>query len=186
MYLSRLHARASSASICVRGHGFSAALTDEWALNVTYKYACGETRTSLKKANELRALGEAVSAIASTVTNASRSARPASISATALSSTVSSAGCAHRRLRYGDEEDRQGKPGAVIGYDNDINIQRRQAGKAPRSPHRPAAHARSSTARDDRGRRCPLCCMHCCDAIAARRQCSMLHDLQSDVAGPSN
>src|SRR6185369_3369663 len=29
-----------------------AALTDEWALNVTYKYDRGETRTSLKKANE--------------------------------------------------------------------------------------------------------------------------------------
>ena len=34
-----------------------AALTDEWALNVTYKYDRGEARTSLKKANELRALG---------------------------------------------------------------------------------------------------------------------------------
>ena len=37
-----------------------AALTDEWALNVTYKYDRGEARTSLKKANELRALGEPV------------------------------------------------------------------------------------------------------------------------------
>src|SRR5208337_4866487 len=35
-----------------------AALTDEWALNVTYKYDRGEKRTSLKKANELRALGQ--------------------------------------------------------------------------------------------------------------------------------
>jgi cytochrome c oxidase accessory protein FixG len=35
-----------------------AALTDEWALNVTYKYDRGEKRTSLKKANELRASGE--------------------------------------------------------------------------------------------------------------------------------
>ena len=34
-----------------------AALTDEWALNVTYRYDRGEPRTSLKKANELRALG---------------------------------------------------------------------------------------------------------------------------------
>ena len=36
-----------------------AALTDEWALNVTYRYDRGEKRTSLKKANELRALGDA-------------------------------------------------------------------------------------------------------------------------------
>jgi cytochrome c oxidase accessory protein FixG len=37
-----------------------AALTDEWALNVTYRYDRGEKRTSLKKANELRALGQQV------------------------------------------------------------------------------------------------------------------------------
>jgi len=37
-----------------------AALTDEWALNVTYRYDRGEQRTSLKKAKELRAKGEAV------------------------------------------------------------------------------------------------------------------------------
>ena len=37
-----------------------AALTDEWALNVTYRYDRGEERTSLKKAKELRAKGESV------------------------------------------------------------------------------------------------------------------------------
>ena len=37
-----------------------AALTDEWALNVTYRYDRGEARTSLKKAKELRAEGKAV------------------------------------------------------------------------------------------------------------------------------
>jgi polyferredoxin len=37
-----------------------AALTDEWALNVTYRYDRGEKRTSVKKAAELRALGEHV------------------------------------------------------------------------------------------------------------------------------
>ncbi len=35
-----------------------AALTDEWALNVTYKYDRGEPRTSVKKAAALRAAGE--------------------------------------------------------------------------------------------------------------------------------
>ena len=34
-----------------------AALTDEWALNVTYRYDRGEPRTSVKKAEELRAKG---------------------------------------------------------------------------------------------------------------------------------
>jgi cytochrome c oxidase accessory protein FixG len=36
-----------------------AALTDEWALNVTYRYDRGEPRTSLKKAHELHARGQA-------------------------------------------------------------------------------------------------------------------------------
>jgi cytochrome c oxidase accessory protein FixG len=34
-----------------------AALTDEWALNVTYRYDRGEPRTSVKKADDLRAKG---------------------------------------------------------------------------------------------------------------------------------
>src|SRR5215475_7378730 len=34
-----------------------AALTDEWALNVTYRYDRGEPRTSIKKADELRSYG---------------------------------------------------------------------------------------------------------------------------------
>src|SRR3974390_3840597 len=42
-----------------RGPGIQASLTDEWALNVTYRYDRGEKRTSVKKAVELRALGEA-------------------------------------------------------------------------------------------------------------------------------
>ena len=36
-----------------------AALTDEWALNVTYRYDRGEPRISVKKAEELRAAGHA-------------------------------------------------------------------------------------------------------------------------------
>ena len=35
-----------------------AALTDEWALNVTYRHDRGEPRTSIKKAEELRAHGQ--------------------------------------------------------------------------------------------------------------------------------
>jgi cytochrome c oxidase accessory protein FixG len=35
-----------------------AALTDEWALNVTYRYDRGEPRTSVKKADDLRAKGQ--------------------------------------------------------------------------------------------------------------------------------
>ena len=104
-----------------------AALTDEWALNVTYKYDRGEARTSLKKANELRALASR-SATASTAINASPCARPASTSAT-IPARLHPVRPLHRRLRHRDDQDR--RETRLIGYDNDINIHRREAGKPP-------------------------------------------------------
>ena len=70
-----------------------AALTDEYALNVTYRYDRGEPRGSVKKAEQLRAQGSRP-ATASIACNASMSARPASISAAGPISAASSAGCA--------------------------------------------------------------------------------------------
>ncbi len=70
-----------------------AALTDDEALNVTYRYDRGDPRVSIKQAARLR--NEASRrATASTATNASSSARWASTSATERSSIASSAGCA--------------------------------------------------------------------------------------------
>jgi len=57
-------------------------LTDEYALNVTYRYDRGEPRESLKHATLLRRRGSRRE-IASTAANASPFVRPASISATA-------------------------------------------------------------------------------------------------------
>ncbi len=71
-----------------------AALTDEWALNVTYRRDRGEPRMSVKKAEQLRMSRASRQATASTATSASPSVRPASTSATASSSAASSAGCA--------------------------------------------------------------------------------------------
>ena len=70
-----------------------AALTDEYALNVTYRGDRGEPRVSVKKAD---ACGPRANrpAIASIAANASRSARPASIFATERSSAASSAASA--------------------------------------------------------------------------------------------
>ena len=70
-----------------------AALTDEHALNVTYRYDRGEPRGSVKKCDALRAQG-LPRATASIACNACMSARPASTSATAPISAASSAGCA--------------------------------------------------------------------------------------------
>ena len=60
-----------------------AALTDEYALNVTYRVDRGEPRGSVKKAKALRAKPASRPAIASIAANASRSARPASTFAAA-------------------------------------------------------------------------------------------------------
>ena len=71
-----------------------AALTDEWALNVTYRYDRGEQRTLGEEGRRAARARASPPATASTAINASRSARPASTSATARSSTASSAGSA--------------------------------------------------------------------------------------------
>jgi cytochrome c oxidase accessory protein FixG len=105
-----------------------AALTDEWALNVTYKYARGETRTSLKKANELRALGEAVGdcvdcyqcvAVCPTGIDIRDGAQ---LDCIQCGLCIDACDTVMKKI---------GRETRLIGYDNDINIQRRQAGKAP-------------------------------------------------------
>ncbi len=103
-----------------------AALTDEWALNVTYKYDRGEERTSLKKALERRAHG-------GTVGDCIDCRQCIAVCPTGID------------IRDGAQLDciqcglcidacdtvmtKIGRPTRLIGYDNDINIQRRQAGK---------------------------------------------------------
>ncbi len=105
-----------------------AALTDEWALNVTYKYDRGEARTSLKKANELRALGQPVGDCIDCY-------QCVAVCPTGID------------IRDGSQLDciqcglcidacdavmtKIGRETRLIGYDNDINIHRREAGKPP-------------------------------------------------------
>ena len=104
-----------------------AALTDEWALNVTYRHDRGEQRTSLKKSVELRAAG-----------------KPAG-------DCIDCYQCVHVcpvgiDIRDGLQMDciqcglcidacdsvmqKIGRPTRLIAYDTDINIERRQAGLA--------------------------------------------------------
>ena len=71
-----------------------AALTDEHALNVTYRYDRGEPRGSVKKNAALARSRASRPATASIATSASMSARPASTSATGPISAASSAACA--------------------------------------------------------------------------------------------
>jgi cytochrome c oxidase accessory protein FixG len=103
-----------------------AALTDEWALNVTYKYDRGEKRTSLKKANDLRALGESVGdcidcyqcvAVCPTGIDIRDGAQLGCIQ---CGLCIDACDTVMRKI---------GRETRLIGYDNDINIQRRRVGK---------------------------------------------------------
>jgi cytochrome c oxidase accessory protein FixG len=104
-----------------------AALTDEWALNVTYKYDRGEERTSLKKALERRAQGE-------TVGDCIDCRQCVAVCPTGIDiRDGAQLGCIQCGLCI-DACDtvmtKIGRPTRLIGYDNDINIQRRQTGKS--------------------------------------------------------
>ncbi len=86
-----------------------AALTDEWALNVTYEYDRGEKRTSLKKAAELRARGEKVGdcidCYQCVAVCPDRNRHPQWLAA-----RMHPVRALHRCLRFGDDEDRPADP----------------------------------------------------------------------------
>ena len=110
------------------GPRIQAALTDEWALNVTYRYDRGEKRTSVKKAAELRALGEHVGdcvdcyqCVAVCPTGIDIRNGP---QLECIQCGLCIEACDNVRAKIG-------RPKRLIGYDNDINIHRRQEGKAP-------------------------------------------------------
>ena len=103
-----------------------AALTDEWALNVTYKYDRGEKRCSLKKANELRALGDQIGdcvdcnqcvAVCPTGIDIRDGAQ---LDCIQCGLCMDACDAVMKKI---------GRRPRLIGYDNDINIQRRIAGQ---------------------------------------------------------
>ena len=115
-----------------------AALTDEHALNVTYRYDRGEPRVLGQEGRGAARARASRPATASTATSASPSARPASTSATAPQ-----LGCIQCGLCI-DACDtvmaKIGRPPRLIAYDTDVNVQRRIAGEAPVVQDRAAAH----------------------------------------------
>jgi cytochrome c oxidase accessory protein FixG len=103
-----------------------AALTDEWALNVTYKYDRGEPRCSLKKADELRSIGEKAGdcidcnqcvVVCPTGIDIRDGAQLACIQ------------CGLCIDACDNVMKKVGRPTRLIGYDNDINVQRRISGE---------------------------------------------------------
>ncbi|MCP1835189.1 cytochrome c oxidase accessory protein FixG [Bradyrhizobium sp. USDA 4532] len=104
-----------------------AALTDEWALNVTYKYDRGEQRCSLKKSFDLRARGEKIgdcidcnqcAAVCPTGVDIRNGAQLGCIQ---CGLCIDACDAVMKKI---------GRASRLIGYDNDINIRRRMEGKS--------------------------------------------------------
>lgn len=126
-YLLAGHAREQVCFYMCPWPRIQAALTDEWALNVTYKYDRGEPRCSLKKGRDLRALGEKIGecvdchqcvAVCPTGIDIRNGAQLGCIQ---CGLCIDACDNVMKRI---------GRPIRLIGYDNDINVQRRTSGKA--------------------------------------------------------
>ena len=127
-YLLAGHMREQVCTYMCPWPRIQAALTDEWALNVTYRYDRGEKRTSVKKAAELRAKGEAVGdcvdcyqCVAVCPTGIDIRNGP-QLECIQCGLCIDACDAVMTRI---------GRPKRLIGYDNDINIHRREAGKPP-------------------------------------------------------
>jgi cytochrome c oxidase accessory protein FixG len=105
-----------------------AALTDEWALNVTYRYDRGEPRISIKKSRELRAKGEPAGdcvdcyqcvAVCPTGIDIRNGAQ---IDCIMCGLCIDACDNVMKRV---------GRPTGLIAYDTDVNIKRRLEGKKP-------------------------------------------------------
>jgi cytochrome c oxidase accessory protein FixG len=105
-----------------------AALTDEWALNVTYRYDRGEPRTSIKKAEELRSRGEPAGdcvdclqcvAVCPTGIDIRNGAQ---LECIMCGLCIDACDTVMKKI---------GRPIGLIAYDNDVNIARRTEGKPP-------------------------------------------------------
>src|SRR5260370_34365828 len=105
-----------------------AALTDEWALNVTYRYDRGEPRTSIKKAEELRSRGvlagdcvDCLQCVAVCPTGIDIR-DGAQLECIMCGLCIDACDTVMKKV---------GRPTGLIAYDTDINVARRAEGKPP-------------------------------------------------------
>ncbi len=126
-YLLAGHMREQVCTYMCPWPRIQASLTDEWALNVTYRYDRGEKRTSVKKAAELRERGEHVGdcvdcyqCVAVCPTGIDIRNGP-QLECIQCGLCIDACDAVMKKI---------GRETRLIGYDNDINVQRRQSGKA--------------------------------------------------------
>jgi cytochrome c oxidase accessory protein FixG len=105
-----------------------AALTDEWALNVTYRYDRGEPRTSIKKAEELRSRGQPAGDCVDCLQCVAVCPTGIDIRNGAQLECIMCGLCIDACDTVMKKVDR---PTRLIAYDTDINIARRAEGKSP-------------------------------------------------------
>jgi cytochrome c oxidase accessory protein FixG len=103
-----------------------AALTDEWALNVTYRYDRGEPRSSVKKAEDLRArdlpAGDCIDCAQCVVVCPTGIDIRDGAQLECIMCGLCIDACDNVMKKVG-------RPTGLIAYDNEINIKRRQEGK---------------------------------------------------------
>jgi cytochrome c oxidase accessory protein FixG len=105
-----------------------AALTDEWALNVTYRRDRGEPRVSVKKAEQLRLVGEPAGDCIDCHQCINVCPTGVDIREGIQLGCIQCGLCIDACDNIMKEI---GRPTGLIAYDTDINGQRRQAGKPP-------------------------------------------------------
>jgi len=127
-YIFAGHAREQVCIYMCPWPRIQAALTDEWALNVTYRRDRGEPRMSVKKAEQSRAHGE-------TVGDCVDCHQCINVCPTGIDIRDGiQLGCIQCGLCIDacDTIMKQiGRPTGLIAYDTDVNMQRRCEGKAP-------------------------------------------------------
>jgi len=105
-----------------------AALTDEWALNITYRYDRGEPRTSIKKAEELRSRGEPAGDCVDCLQCVAVCPTGIDIRNGAQLECIMCGLCIDA---CDNVMKKIGRPTSLIAYDTDVNIARRAQGKPP-------------------------------------------------------
>ncbi|MBR0914573.1 cytochrome c oxidase accessory protein CcoG [Bradyrhizobium japonicum] len=127
-YLFAGHAREQTCIYMCPWPRIQAALTDEWALNVTYRRDRGEPRMSVKKADAARIHGAAAGDCVDCHQCINVCPTGVDIRHGIQLGCIQCGLCIDACDNVMTEI---GRPTGLIGYDTDINMQRRQEGKPP-------------------------------------------------------